>query len=260
VLSILMGMAVERGQVDLDQTLASLQIDDDDGLTEQEKAATVRHLLQARSGVYHGAAYETDDMKAQRPARGSHAPGTFWYYNNWDFNTLGTSFKQRTGKSVFEALRDDLATPLQFEDFSMPRDTEFFSETVSRHPAYIMKLSARDLARMGLLMARGGRWGERQLVSPRWVAESTAPHSTVPGGWQGYGYLWWLPQRAWPFWRRAPGEVFFAWGNFGQFVFVDRGRDLVIVHQADRRRFLSNPVSPETISPLLESILTAAPR
>jgi CubicO group peptidase (beta-lactamase class C family) len=260
ILSVLIGVYADRGLIDLDQTLASLQIDDKDGLSEQEKSATVRQLLQARSGIYHGAAYETAGMKDSRPARGSHAPGTFWYYNNWDFNALGSIFQQRTGKSVFEALRDDLATPLQFEDFDLPRDTKFVTESVSRHPAYTMKLSSRDLARIGLLMARGGRWGNQQLVSSRWVAESATPYSTMRTRWHGYGYMWWIPQRAWPFWKRSTGEVFFANGNHGQFVLVDRARDLVIVHQADQRWFFSNPVTDETISPLLDAILAAAPR
>ena len=39
-------------------------------------------------------AAETPAMKAARPERGSHAPGTFWYYNNWDFNVLGTVFEK----------------------------------------------------------------------------------------------------------------------------------------------------------------------
>jgi len=57
----------------------------------------VRMLLEARSGVYHAALYETPAMAKQRPARGSHEPGTFWYYNNWDFNALGTIYEHATG-------------------------------------------------------------------------------------------------------------------------------------------------------------------
>ncbi|MBL8341391.1 MAG: serine hydrolase [Rubrivivax sp.] len=259
VLSVLTGIHVDRGVIDLGQSLAALGVDDIEGLTAQEKAATWRQLLQSRSGVYHPAAYETREAKAQRPARGSHAPGTFWYYNNWDFNTAGGLFQQRTGKPVFEALRDDLAGPLQFEDFDLARDTESVLESSSKYPAYVMKLSARDLARLGLLMARGGRWRGRQLVSEKWVAESTAPHSNVPGGWQRYASMWWVPRRAWPFWQRAEGDVFFAWGNGGQFLFVDRGRDLVIVHQVDRPRFFSAHVTPESISGLLQQVLAAHP-
>jgi len=259
VLSVLYGIHVARGEIDLKATLGELGIDDKQPLSEREKTATVQQLLQARSGVYHGAAYETLGAAAARPARGSHAPGSFWYYNNWDFNALGTIFRQRTGRDVFEALASDLAAPLQFEDFKAAANTRWHKEAVSEHPAYLIDLSARDLARVGLLMARDGRWGERQIVPAAWVAESTQPHSVAPSGWQGYGYLWWVPQRAWPFWRRAPGDLFFGDGNFGQFVFVDRARDLVIVHRTDGPSFWRRPIDAETVSPLLARILAAMP-
>ena len=62
-------------------------------LTLEEKEATVRDLLVARSGVYHIAQEEAPAMAAARPKRNSHPHGTFWYYNNWDFNALGTISK-----------------------------------------------------------------------------------------------------------------------------------------------------------------------
>jgi CubicO group peptidase (beta-lactamase class C family) len=259
ILSVLIGMYVDRGIIDIEQSLADLNVDDVAGLSPQERTATVRQLLQSKSGVYHEASYETREAKAQRPARGSHTPGAFWYYNNWDFNTVGGIFQQRVGKTVFEALSEDLATPIQFEDFRLSRDTEFVLEPASKYPAYVMKLSARDLARVGLLMARNGQWADRQLVSAKWIAESTASHTTVSPGWQGYAFMWWVPQRAWPFWTRSNGQVFFGWGNGGQFLFVDRGRDLVIVHQVDRSRLLPKDVTPESISRLIESVLAAIP-
>src|SRR5215207_10720892 len=55
--------------------------------------------------IYHGAAYETFDMARARPPRGSHAPGEFWYYNNWDFNALGTIYTRLTGEDIFEAVQ-----------------------------------------------------------------------------------------------------------------------------------------------------------
>jgi CubicO group peptidase (beta-lactamase class C family) len=85
-LSALIGIAVARRQIDLDTTLAQLGIDDNPPpLSDVEKQATVRMLLQARSGIYHPALYETPAMAAERPPRGSHRPGTFWY------TTTGTS-------------------------------------------------------------------------------------------------------------------------------------------------------------------------
>lgn len=260
LLGLLVGIHHARGEIDLDASLGALGIDDREPLSAAEKSASVRQLLQSRSGVYHGAAYETEAMARLRPARGSHAPGSHWYYNNWDFNTLATIFERRTGGNVFDALATELATPLQFQDFDAAKHTRWHKQRVSDHAAYLIDLSARDLARIGLLMARGGRWGERQIVPSTWVADSTRAHSTMASGWQGYGYLWWVPLRAWPFWSRAPGDVFFGWGNHGQYVFADRARDLVVVHRTDGPSLWRKPIEPEHLSPLLERILEAAPR
>jgi CubicO group peptidase (beta-lactamase class C family) len=260
VLSMLYGIHVGRSEIDLETTLASLRIDDKQGLTEIEKSATVRQLLQSRSGIYHPAAYETPAMAALRPARGSHAPGSFWYYNNWDFNALATVFRQRTGLTVFEALNTELARPLQFQDFKVSEHTRFHFEAASEHPAYLMFLSARDLARLGLVMARGGRWADTPLMPAAWVQECTTPRSVVGAGWQAYAELWWVPQRAWPFWQRSNGDVFFASGNYGQFMWVDRARDLVIVHQTDGPALLRTHIDDRRVSPLLEALLAACPQ
>src|SRR5690606_18172885 len=97
LIGALYGIQVEAGKIDLDATLRDLGIDDNEpSLSDLEKTATVRQLLQSRSGIYHPALYETARMKAERPERHSHAPGTFWYYNNWDFNALGTIYEQAT--------------------------------------------------------------------------------------------------------------------------------------------------------------------
>jgi CubicO group peptidase (beta-lactamase class C family) len=84
-------------------------------------------------------------MKRRRPARGSHAPGTFWYYNNWDFNVLGTILRKATGEDTFEAVERHIAQPIGMEHFTA-RDGKYAYERASEHPAYRMFMSARDLA------------------------------------------------------------------------------------------------------------------
>jgi CubicO group peptidase (beta-lactamase class C family) len=89
LLSALIGIAVDEHKIDLNAAIGSLDIDDNaPSLSSTEKTATVADLLKARSGIYHPALYETPGMARLRPARGSHPPGTFWYYNNWDFLVL----------------------------------------------------------------------------------------------------------------------------------------------------------------------------
>ena len=248
ILSILMGIYRDRGVVDLDKSLKDLGIDDKGGLSPTELQATVRQLLEARSGVYHHAAYETKKMAATRPARGSHKPGEFWYYNNWDFNALGTIFLKFTGKTVFRSLDEDLAGPLQFEDFRCSSDTRFQLERASEHPAYIMCLSTRDLARVGLLMARKGMWKDRRIVSEQWVSESTASYSETDRPGRGYGYLWWV----------NPGKgTFSANGHRGQIVLVNPVLDLVIVHKVDTDHDPRREVTGRDLSALLDRILDA---
>src|SRR5688572_24739384 len=98
VLSMLYGIHIERGAIDLDRTLEQLGIDDVQGLTPAEKQAKVRDLLAARSGIYHPASNAGDDL-ASAPPRGSQRPGAYYLYSNWDFNALGTIFEQQTRQS-----------------------------------------------------------------------------------------------------------------------------------------------------------------
>jgi CubicO group peptidase (beta-lactamase class C family) len=235
-MSALVGIAVARGQMRLDDTLAQLGIDDNaPALSPVEKQATVRMLLEARSGVYHATAYETAWMKASRPPRDSHAPGTFWYYNNWDFNTVGAIYERSTGVRIFDALQAEIAIPIGMQDYA-PSDGHYVSSAATRYPAYPFDMSARDLARFALLYLHDGRWRGRQIVPAGWVAESTRPYSDVPTG--GYGYLWWTSESA----SGAHGpqatlaqRAFWADGHLGQYAVIVPSRDLVIVSLVDAR-------------------------
>ena len=192
LLSALYGIYQGRGKIDLDATLEELNIDDiPPGLTKEEKKAKVRDLLKSCSGVYHEAAAETKEMAEARPARGSHPPGAFYYYNNWDFNALGSIFEKATGAKIFEAFKKEIADPIGMEDFSL-EDCEYsLEENKSLHPAYSFRMSARDLARFGLLYLRKGNWNGKQIIPRDWVEESTRVQAMVSEEMGvGYGYMW----------------------------------------------------------------------
>ena len=77
LLSALIGLHVETGEIDLGKTLAELGIDDREGLSPREKAAKVLDLLMARSGIYHSTGHETEYMKHLKPPRHSQGMGTW---------------------------------------------------------------------------------------------------------------------------------------------------------------------------------------
>ncbi len=263
-LSALYGIPDAAAKICLRDTMAALDIDDNEpGLTAGEKEATVADLLKARSGVYHPALYETDAMKKRRPERGSHPPGTYWYYNNWDFNVLGTIFEKQAGLSVFEAFGRYLAQPLQMEDFRL-QDTEYVRGSDSIHPAYPFRMTARDMARFGLLFARGGQWQGRQIVPADWVARSTTTYSpaTTEAGQvhAGYGYLWWTELGG----RHLedvelPQGTFSARGAGGHFILVLPVWDLVIVHRVDTDQKDGPRVERAEFGKLVKMILEAMP-
>lgn len=226
-LSALYGIRVGDGTIDLDKTLAELNIDDKDKLTETEKEATIRDLLKARSGVYHPAAYETAGMKARRPKRGSHKRDTFWYYNNWDFNTLCTIFKQETEEDFFADFKKRIADPIQMEDFRLMDCYYHLEPENSIHPAYPFRMSARDAARFGLLFLQEGVWHGKQIIPKEWVKESTSLHSPTDNRGGGYGYLWWIPGDF-----KELG-MYSALGVGSQMIAVIPGLNMVIVQRVD---------------------------
>jgi CubicO group peptidase (beta-lactamase class C family) len=205
VLNALIGNAVERGQIDLSQPIGELGIDDNEpSLSAEEKSATVRDLLQARSGIYH----------------------------NWDFNALGAIYEHAAGSSIFDAFAREIAGPISMQDYQ-PSDGEYGTGAASVYPAYPINMSARDLARFALLYLHKGRWGDRQIVPAQWIEESTRAYSQSEGG-PGYGYLWCvgsINNGAAPS-VTLPAGSFFALGYGGQCAFVIPACDLVVVHRA----------------------------
>jgi CubicO group peptidase (beta-lactamase class C family) len=257
LLSALIGIHVDEGHMDLSKTLEELGIDDTEpSLTALEKQATIADLIKARSGIYHVALGEAASMKANRPERYSHAPGTFWYYNNWDFNALGTIFEQETGTRIFEEFDRRIAQSLQMEDFRVS-DGRYETGPDSIHPVYAFRMSTRDLARFGLLFLRDGRWRDQQVIPADWVRESTATHSEI-GPDSGYGYMWWTGVQGGLFSNvRVKEHSFLASGYRGQRVIVLPYRNLVIVHRVDTDSS-SVDIGNREIGPLLWLILDAA--
>lgn len=229
ILSMLFGRYVAEGEIDLDMTIGEIGIEEDDGLLPLERTAKVKDLLTSSSGVYHAAG--SPGGNENTPERGKTKPGTVFLYNNWDFNVLGAIFEKRTGKTVFQALKEDLADPLGFEDFDINRQRMMGYENQSRYLAYHLFLSARDMARLGKLMLQGGKWDGKSIVPESWVAESTkmrfAPEHTKSKEGLGYGYLWWIPTSSDPAFKGA----YLMNGNFGQFVLCLPAIDTVIVHR-----------------------------
>ncbi|HVT45984.1 MAG TPA: serine hydrolase [Thermoanaerobaculia bacterium] len=237
--SALAGIAVEEGRLDLETTLNALGVSEIGGLSEEELSATVEHLLSSRSGVYRVSAYEPASMKRNRPDRGSHRAGEHWFYNNWDFNVIAHLIESASGENIETLFRHRIAEPLGMQDLS--ENTAFLFQEPSRslYPAVIFRLSARDLARFGLLYERKGLWNSHRILEEEWVEESWRARTdfSEPSSWEdatGFGYMWWIHRARSdaerPFAQR---DIYLTRGSHGQVLAIVPSLDLVVVHLTD---------------------------
>lgn len=236
VLSMLYGPYVANGSIRLNATLKDLGMSDVGGLLPIEEGAKVIDLITARSGVYHPAS-NSGDLLGYAPKRGSQKPGSYWLYSNWDFNAAGAVFERMTGKDIYDALRDNLAIPIGMQDFNRELQKKDENPGRSQYPSYPMWLSARDMARLGYLMLREGRWQKRQLIPADWVKRST--HVVTPmtdmhpassrSGPFGYGYMWWVWDGS--FASGPYQSACNAAGIFGQWITVLPAQDMVVIHK-----------------------------
>ncbi len=160
-------------------------------------------------------------------------PGQVFRYSSGDSNILSATLKGMLGHKAYMSYPwDALFKPLGIHNATWETDAD---ETfVASSYAY---LTARDLARVGLLMARDGRWGEQQLVPKAWVDFNRQPFGryqagqdeAVPGG------QWWLNQGAPRPWPDAPADTSAALGHWGQALFVMPEEHLVVVRYGDDR-------------------------
>lgn len=247
LISALYGIYIEKGIIDTSATLASLKIDDiEPRLSNNEKSAKIIDLLRSRSGVYHNAAADAKGMTANRPERDSYKPGENFYYNNWDFNVLGAILEQKTGKTLYELMDEEIAKKIGMTEYkgrfsiidgedsnAVIPDTDGFyqyEKSKSKYPAYHFRLSAIDLAKFGQLYLNEGKWNCKQIISKKWIEKSTKAYSIINNDYGiGYGLLWFVLIKN----NLRDSKSFYHTGNQVHFLAVYPKSEMVVVHRVD---------------------------
>jgi len=141
-------------------------------------------------------------------------PGTRWLYNTGETNMIGVLVRNATGKNLADYLSEKVWAP-----FGMEQDaTWLLSNTGSEISGCCIQASTRDMARFGLFAMGGGMAGGERVVPEGWFEEATTPVFETGKYDRGYAYQWWT----------YPGGAYAASGLYGQGIFIDPERDLVI--------------------------------
>ena len=202
VVSLLYGIALEKGLVPaLDQPIVdSFPEYADLAENKERRRITVEHMLTMTAGLEWSedlpysdprnseiAMERSDDryrFVLSRPI--TDAPGTRWVYSGGTTALIARLIEKGSGQTLAEFAAENLFTPLGIEDFHWVEGADGQAAAASG-----LRLTLRDLARIGNMILDGGKTGDRQIVSQAWLDASFTPRITSEGELK-YGYQWWL--------------------------------------------------------------------
>jgi CubicO group peptidase (beta-lactamase class C family) len=220
-------------------------------------SVTVKNLLQMSSGVNYSEDYRDPKSGAEligaalltgNPAFKNYVqsiqptktlPGTKFEYQSVNTQVLGLLLEKVTGKRLNKYAEEKLWSRIGAQSDAFFYESKKQPDTCA---FACFNATVRDYARVGLMMLRGGALGEKAIVSKTWVHDSTTPDAPYlkpkrggPEGGYGYAYQWWVP----------PGNdgVFMALGIYGQCIYVNPARHVVIVQTS---------AWPEPVSSILD--------
>ena len=223
IVSALYGIAVQKGLIDINQTLEEIEFDDPkQPLTETEKQAKISYLLQGRSGIYLYAVGD-EEVDLTKPERGAYAPGEYYYHQNWDINALGRIFEKLVQKTLGDAFYQWVAIPTQMKYFS-PANVDYDNEKdKTLISGFNFWMTGDDLARFAVMYLNGGKYLGEQIIESSWIENSFVDYTQQTRGKNqdlGYGYLWWT---------HADRKLAMVYGDGGQMIIVNKERDIAIV-------------------------------
>lgn len=229
VVSLLTGIAWHQGKIDIqapiDQYLPG-------GLGDaRRRAITVENLLTETSGMRAGVVTEgltgivPLDPNSAVQALGvplDHEPGTVFSYSQRNVDLLAYVLELALGEPLQQFAQREL-----FEPLGIPRSDWYWARDRSGHTygyAHLL-IPPNDLAKLGLLVANEGRWGDRQIVPSAYIRRASTPSRANPC----YGYLFWVGPTCAENASFVPPDTFAMAGMGMQNVFVIPSLDLMVV-------------------------------
>jgi len=147
------------------------------------------------------------------------SPGTKWVYKTGETNLIGVLVSSATGKTLSGYLAEKVWKP-----FGMERNASWLlGSTGHAISGCCLQASTRDFARFGLFMLGGGVAKGKPVLPDGWISAATTKQFDTDNAEVGYGYQWWILKNG----------SYAAWGIFGQGIFIDPKRKLVVASNSN---------------------------
>ena len=169
--------------------------------------------------------------------------GTRWNYSTGETNLVGILISQATKRPLAEYLSEKIWVPAGMEQ----QATWVLSKTGQEISGCCIQAATRDYARFGAFILNGARAGAQSIVPDGWLADATTTRTAIGQAGRGYGYQWWT---------YSDGS-FAARGIFGQGIFIDPKRRLVIASNANWGGGASEPAAKEAREALYRAVQEA---
>ena len=240
-LSSVAGVAYDRGLIhDIDDTVGAY-VPTDHFASQDNAKITWDHLLRQTSD-WRGTLWDRPawaDRPGEEPwselARPPAEPGSHWKYNDVRVNLLALTLLHLFREPLPQVLRQHVMDPIGASNtwrwhgyrnsWVVIDGVRMQSVSGGGHWGGGMFISARDLARLGYLGLRRGRWGDRQILSEAWIRMAMTP---TPGK-KTYGFMNWFLNTDRELLPSAPENSFYFAGSGSNIVYVDPVNDLVAV-------------------------------
>ncbi|WP_339846428.1 serine hydrolase [uncultured Halopseudomonas sp.] len=228
--STLVGAAIKDGYIKSADDMVSDYIPDLKGSAYDN--VTIEQLLTMTSGVAWNEDYADPQSdvalfnahKAEpgvdvtvsymRQLKAEAAPGTKWVYKTGESNLIGVLASSAANKTLSEYLSEKIWKP-----FGMQQDATWLLGSGGHEiGGCCMQAATRDFARFGLFIMGGGIAGGEAVLPEGWIAKATTKQADIGVPGHGYGYQWWT----------LDDGTYIAQGIFGQGIFIDPKRQLVI--------------------------------
>jgi CubicO group peptidase (beta-lactamase class C family) len=255
VIGVLVGIAYENGFInDIDDSIS--EYFDTELNSHPDKASiTIRNLITMQSGIDYsndGPTGETDKILRQIPDNSvdfilsrpvNATQGTIFHYNDGNPHLISAILQKVTGKPTDVWADEVLFSRIEMTNYNWAR----YKDGITLG-GFGIETTPRELAKIALCVADGGRWKGQQVIHSNWINDMLTAHIEVEDSNYSFGYFWWIDNNR---------NIKFMLGHGGQFAFIVPDKNLLVVMTSIPNTQGDYEINADEALPIVDRIINA---